>query len=207
MKLLRVPSSSTNLKCLQCVFWKDTHTNLVETRSMPLCFQSSTAPDGCHMRRNKHSTILTLPQSSHSWPSVNTLLFVSWLALGCWTPHDPLLPLLERRRKHQKLARKAKVSTNWSEPKYHNLPWNDFFSTNCDCFGTWCPKFSRKKIHTWEFLLANRRYKIPSVRWRVKMRYQLSPDVFFGCCKQYLSRYVFSLDHPWLRDGFSGLEA
>jgi hypothetical protein len=25
------------------------------------------------------------------------------------------------------------------------------------------------------------------------MRYQLSPDVFFGCCKQYVSRYVIIL--------------
>jgi hypothetical protein len=62
-------------------------------------------------------------------------------------------------------------------------------------------------MHTWEFLLANRRYKIPSLRWRVQMRYQLSPDDFFGCCKQYVSRYACSLDHPWLNDGFSRLEA
>ncbi len=85
------------------VFWKDTHSNLVETRLMQVCFKPSTAPDGFHKQRNKHSTISALPQCSHSWPSVNTLLFVISPALGCWIPHDPLLPLLERRLKHQKL--------------------------------------------------------------------------------------------------------
>ncbi len=85
------------------VLWKDTHSNLVETRLMQVCFNSSTAPDGFHKRRNKHSTILALPQSSHSWPGVKTLLFAISPALGCWIPHDSLLPLLRRRVKHQKL--------------------------------------------------------------------------------------------------------
>ncbi len=85
------------------VFWKDTHSNLVETRLMQVCFKSSTAPDGFHKRRNKHSRILALPQSSHSWPGVNTLLFAISPALRCWIPHDPLLPLLKRRLKRQKL--------------------------------------------------------------------------------------------------------
>jgi hypothetical protein len=34
-----------------------------------------------------------------------------------------------------------------------------------------------------------------------------SPDVFFGCCKQYVLRYVCSLDRRWRHDGFSRLEA
>jgi hypothetical protein len=85
------------------VFWKDTHSNLVETRLMQVCFKSSAAPDGFHKQRNKHSTILALAQSSHSWPGVNTLLFAISPALRCWIPHDPLLPLLRRRLKHQKL--------------------------------------------------------------------------------------------------------
>ncbi len=85
------------------VFWKGTHSNLVETRLMQVCFKSSTAPDGFHKRRNNHSTILALPQSSHSRPSVNTLLFVISAGLRCWIPHDPLLPLLERSPMHQKL--------------------------------------------------------------------------------------------------------